>query len=77
MGRFFGRVLRSGEHIVPEAALEALADQNIPFTVLGKAKYEQQTATVQGLPSDKLRDTSSKLLAKNRKLYEELKHIGD
>lgn len=34
LGRFSGRVLRSGEHIVPEAALEALADQNIPFSVL-------------------------------------------
>jgi hypothetical protein len=33
LGRFSGRVLRSGEHIVPEAALEALADQNIPFAV--------------------------------------------
>lgn len=37
LGRFSGRVLRSGEHLVPEAALEALADQNIPFTVKGKA----------------------------------------
>ena len=36
LGRFSGRVLRSGEHLVPEAALEALADQNIPFTVQGK-----------------------------------------
>lgn len=32
-GRFSGRVLKSGEHLVPEAALEALADQNISFTV--------------------------------------------
>jgi hypothetical protein len=32
LGRFSGRVLRSGEHIVPEAALEALADQDIPFS---------------------------------------------
>jgi hypothetical protein len=31
LGRFSGRVLRTGEHLVPEAALEALADQNIPF----------------------------------------------
>jgi hypothetical protein len=37
IGRFSGRVLRSGEHLVPEAALEALADQCIPFTVRGKA----------------------------------------
>ena len=42
LGRFSGRVLKSGEHIVPEAALEALANQNIPFTVIGKASYEQQ-----------------------------------
>lgn len=46
LGRFSGRVLRSGEHLVPEAALEALADQNIPFTVQGKATYEQQLAAV-------------------------------
>jgi hypothetical protein len=44
LGRFSGRVLRSGEHLVPEAALEALADQNIPFTVKGKTTYEQQMA---------------------------------
>ncbi len=48
IGRFSGRVLRSGEHLVPEAALEALADQNIPFTVLGKATYEQQMAALRG-----------------------------
>ena len=46
LGRFSGRVLRSGEHIVPEAALEALADQNIPFTVKGKTSYEQQVAAI-------------------------------
>jgi hypothetical protein len=33
LGRFSGRVLKTGEHLVPEAALEALANQNIPFTV--------------------------------------------
>jgi hypothetical protein len=37
LGRFSGRVLKSGEHLVPETALEALAEQNIPFTVKGKA----------------------------------------
>lgn len=34
-------MLRSGEHLVPEAALEALADQNIPFSIKGKATHEQ------------------------------------
>lgn len=46
LGRFSGRILKSGEHLVPEAALEALADQNIPFTVHGKSTYEQQIAAV-------------------------------
>jgi hypothetical protein len=49
LGRFSGRVLCSGEHIVPEAALEALADQNIPFTVKGKTTYQQQMAALRGI----------------------------
>ncbi len=48
LGRFSGRVLKSGEHLVPEAALEALANQNISFTVVGKATYEQQMAALRG-----------------------------
>jgi len=48
LGRFSGRVLRSGEHLVPEAALEALADRNIPFTVKGKTSYEQHVAALRG-----------------------------
>lgn len=48
LGRFSGRVLRTGEHLVPEAALEALADQNIPYSVEGKATYEQQVAALRG-----------------------------
>jgi hypothetical protein len=47
LGRFSGRVLRSGEHLVPEAALEALADQNIEFTVKGKKSKEHQTGATQ------------------------------
>ena len=37
LGRFSGKVLKNGEHIVPEAALAALADKYISFTVVGKA----------------------------------------
>jgi len=51
LGRFSGRVLRSGEHLVPEAALEALADQNVTFTVKGKTTYEQQMTAIRGLTS--------------------------
>ena len=49
LGRFSGRILKSGEHLVPEAALEALADQNIPFSVKGKATYEQQTTAIRDI----------------------------
>ena len=48
LGRFSGRVLKSGEHLVPEAALEALAEQNIAFSVKGKASYEQQVEAIRG-----------------------------
>lgn len=49
LGRFSGRILRSGEHIVPEAALEALAEQRIMFTVLGKTTYEQHFAAIRDI----------------------------
>jgi hypothetical protein len=48
LGRFSGRVLRGGEHLVPEAALEALAAENISFTVKGRATYAQQVAAIRG-----------------------------
>ncbi len=48
LGRFSGRVLKTGEHLVPEAALEALANQNIQFKVEGKSTYEQQTSSLRG-----------------------------
>jgi hypothetical protein len=48
LGRFSGRVLAGGIHLVPEGALEALARENIPFTVKGKASYEQQVAAIRG-----------------------------
>lgn len=51
LGRFSGPVLRSGEHLVPEAAMNALADQNVQFTVKGKATYEEQVAAIRRAPS--------------------------
>ena len=36
LGRYSGRELQTGEHLVPEAASEALGGQGIPFTVLRK-----------------------------------------
>jgi hypothetical protein len=54
LGRFSGHVLKSGEHLVPEAALEALADQNIPYHVKGKSTYEEQMAAIRGTPSSKV-----------------------
>ena len=46
LGRFSGKVLKSGEHIVSEAAVEALAANNFSFTVQGRASYEQQIAAL-------------------------------
>jgi hypothetical protein len=51
LGRFSGKVLKNGEHIVPEVALAALADQNISFTVHGKASYEKQIAALRSAAS--------------------------
>jgi hypothetical protein len=48
LGRSSGHVLRSGEMIVPESAVEALLENNFAFTVLGKATYEQQVAAIRG-----------------------------
>ena len=46
LGRFSGIALKTGEHIVPEAAMAALASQNIPFSVHGTASYEKQVAAL-------------------------------
>src|SRR4051812_41673259 len=51
LGRFSGRVLKGGVHLVPEAALEAMAQENIPFTVKGKASYGQQVAAIRDAAS--------------------------
>lgn len=48
IGRFSGRVMNSGLHIVPEAALEALANQNVPFIVKGKTTGEEHIAAIRG-----------------------------
>lgn len=48
IGRFSGKVLRGGLHIISEAAVEALQTQNIPFEVKGNATYEQQMAALRG-----------------------------
>ena len=43
LGRFSGHALHSGEYLVPEAALEALAGQSIPFSVKGKDDSLQES----------------------------------
>jgi hypothetical protein len=51
LGRFSGKVLKSGEFILPEAALEALAEANFSFLVKGKATYEHQMAALRSAGS--------------------------
>ncbi len=51
LGRFPGRALKTGEVLVPEAALPALAVEGYQFTVIGLSTYEQHIAS--------LRDTAT------------------
>jgi hypothetical protein len=51
LGRFSGTVLKTGEHIVSDAAVQALAERNFTFTVKGKATYEQQIAALRSAAS--------------------------
>ena len=48
LGRFSGRVMRTGEHLVPEAALEALTDASIAFTVSRESVYFQPRSFLDG-----------------------------
>ena len=41
---FSGRILKSGEHIVPERALGVLAAKGVLFTVKGQSTYDQLTS---------------------------------
>jgi hypothetical protein len=46
-GRFSFKTWATGETMVPEEALAALAHEGIPFNVNGPAAYEQIAPTVQ------------------------------
>jgi hypothetical protein len=46
LGRFPGRALKTGEVLVPDAALQAHALEGYQFTVIGKSTYEQQIASL-------------------------------
>ena len=49
LGRFPGRALKTGEVLVPDAALQALALEGYQFTVIGKSTYEQQIASLRDI----------------------------
>ena len=51
LGRFSGSVFRSGEQIVPKAAVKFLAERDICFTVKGKVTYEEEMAALRGAVS--------------------------
>ncbi len=48
--RFSGKSWANGETAVPSAALSLLAEQSIPFTVVGPAPYELITS-LRSLPA--------------------------
>ncbi|MEQ1603702.1 MAG: hypothetical protein ABL999_02425 [Pyrinomonadaceae bacterium] len=49
LGRFPGRVLKTGEVLVPDAALQALAIEGYQFNVIGKSTYEQRIAALRDI----------------------------
>jgi hypothetical protein len=51
-GRFSFKTWATGETIVPDAALSALAHEGINFTVLGRATYEQTVSAVRNPPAN-------------------------
>jgi hypothetical protein len=62
VGRFSGRASRSGEHVVPEAALEALTDQGIPFSITATPPEPAPPPTTNGaVPSVSVEDTEVEL----------------
>jgi hypothetical protein len=54
VGRFSFKTWSSGETMVPESALGALAAAGIRFSVEGPATYEQLAATVRNPPASAL-----------------------
>jgi hypothetical protein len=53
LGRFSGTVLKTGEYIVPEQALQALAKQNFVFTVRGNVD-DKEVATLRSIATASL-----------------------
>ena len=51
VGRFPFKTWANGETAVPEAALSALGLEGIPFTVIGRATYEQSVPAVRNAPA--------------------------
>lgn len=51
LGRFPGRALKTGEVLVPDAALQALALEGYQFTVIGKLGSRSRTPTVMSYSS--------------------------
>jgi hypothetical protein len=51
VGRYSFKTFATGEMLVPEYALPALAREGISFTVLGPATYEQIAAAFRNPPA--------------------------
>ena len=76
LGRFSGQVLNTGAHLVPEAALESLADQGIPFTVNGKASDEEQFAALKAKLERGAAEAGRGELIEGKKVFEEIREMS-
>ncbi len=75
-GRFSGQILTTGAHLVPEAALESLADQGIPFIVNGKASDEQQFAALKAKLERGAAEAERGELIDGKKVFAEIREMS-
>ena len=76
LGRFSGHVSSAGEHLVPEAALESLADQGIPFTVNGNASDEQNFTALKAKLERGAAQAERGELIDGKKVFEEIRELN-
>ena len=76
-GRFAGQFLSSGEHLVPEAALESLADQGILYTVNGKASDAQEFAALKAKLHRAAAEAERGELIEGKTIFDEIRQMSE
>jgi hypothetical protein len=65
IGRFSGRVLASGEHLVPEISLKELGEKGIPYIVQSTSEMVENRSDVEFTPDSDDDDLADRLIVIN------------